>query len=168
MRNVLTLLAVGAALTLTGCAGPEQKLGRGLNNSLEFVRMGEIRRSVEQTALWDSPAEAHTTGLVRGFNRSLARTALGVYEIATFPLPPYHALFTPKGWPQYNLYPDPSIRTTTYPWGGLKLPADPVYPDSYKPGLISDSLFCTDTSLGFSGGDVAPMIPGSRFRIFDN
>jgi len=25
-----------------------------------------------------------------------------------------------------------------------------------------------DTALGFSGGDLAPMIPGSRFRIFDN
>jgi hypothetical protein len=28
-------------------------------------------------------------------------------------------------------------------------------------------MFATDTNLGFSGGDVAPFIPGSRFRIFD-
>jgi hypothetical protein len=24
-----------------------------------------------------------------------------------------------------------------------------------------------DTSLGFSGGDIIPFIPGSRFHIFD-
>jgi hypothetical protein len=44
----------------------------------------------------------------------------------------------------------------------------PTYPDSYRPGLMSDSIFSTDTSLGFSGGDIAPMIQGSRFRVFDN
>jgi hypothetical protein len=43
-----------------------------------------------------------------------------------------------------------------------------VYPDSYKPRLLSDSTFDTDTSLGFSGGDVMPFVPGSRFHIFDN
>ena len=29
-------------------------------------------------------------------------------------------------------------------------------------------MFDTDTYTGFSGGDVAPFIPGSRFRVFDN
>ena len=48
------------------------------------------------------------------------------------------------------------------------LKPDPVFPESYKPGLISDALFDTDTYTGFSGGDVAPFIPGSRFRVFDN
>jgi hypothetical protein len=42
-----------------------------------------------------------------------------------------------------------------------------VYPDSYTPKLIADPTFGPDGALGFSGGDVAPMIPGSRFRIFD-
>ena len=42
-----------------------------------------------------------------------------------------------------------------------------VYPDTYQPGLMDDAMFDTDTSLGFSGGDIAPMVPGSRFRIFD-
>jgi hypothetical protein len=41
-------------------------------------------------------------------------------------------------------------------------------PDSYRPGLISDSLFDTDAYTGFGGGEVAPGIPGSRFRVFDN
>ena len=33
---------------------------------------------------------------------------------------------------------------------------------------VSDSIFDTDTSLGFSGGDVFPFVQGSRFRVFDN
>ena len=48
------------------------------------------------------------------------------------------------------------------------LTPNPVYPDSYKPGLIASPTYATDSALGFSGGDVAPMVPGSRFRIFDN
>jgi putative exosortase-associated protein (TIGR04073 family) len=133
-----------AALLTSGCAGPEQKLGRGMNNFYEIVRMGEMRRSIEQTAVLDSPDAGYTTGAVRGFDRSLARTGLGVFEIVTFPLPPYGPIFT------------------SY------LKSEPVYPESYKPGLVSDSLFDTDTFTGFTGGDVAPFIPGSRFKIFDN
>jgi hypothetical protein len=29
-------------------------------------------------------------------------------------------------------------------------------------------LFDTDTYVGLSGGDVAPFMPGSRFKVFDN
>jgi putative exosortase-associated protein (TIGR04073 family) len=132
--------AVVAWLTV-GCAGPEQKLGRGVRNTIEFARMGEMRRSIEQTALFDSPNTAFTTGVIRGFNRSLVRTLAGVYEVATFPLPSY----------------DPILK-----------PANPVYPDSYKPGRLSDPIFFTDSNLGFSGGELFPLIPGSRFRIFDH
>ena len=139
----LTVVTLAALLT-SGCAGPEQKLGRGMNNFYEIVRMGEMRRSIEQTAVLDSPDAGYTTGAVRGFDRSLARTGLGVFEIVTFPLPPYGPMFT------------------SY------LKPEPAYPESYKPGLASDSLFDTDTFTGFTGGDVAPFIPGSRFKIFDN
>ena len=139
----LTVVSLAALLT-SGCAGPEQKLGRGMNNLYEIVRMGEMRRSIEQTAVLDSPGAGYTVGTVRGFDRSLARTGLGAFEIATFPLPPYGPMFTRYLAPQ------------------------PAFPESYKPGLISDSLFDTDTYTGFSGGDVAPFIPGSRFKIFDN
>ncbi len=164
MRIALLLLAL--ALIGAGCAGPENKFGRGLNNLTEFARGGEIRRSMEQTALWDGPDQAYTTGFIRGFNRSLVRTAIGAFEVATFPFPTpdYGPFLTSTN----RVYPDASIATKTYPFGGLVQPANPVYPDSYTPGLISDSVFATDTSLGFSGGDVAPFVPGSRFRVFDN
>ena len=151
-----------AALTV-GCAGPEQKLGRGLNNVTEFTRLGAMNRSIEQTALWDGTDVAYTTGLVRGFNRSLVRTAIGAYEVVTFPIPPYRALLAPKG----PLYPDHSTRTYNSSWGGLALPDGRVFPDSYRPKLIESSITARDVSLGFSGGDVAPFIPGSRFRIFE-
>jgi putative exosortase-associated protein (TIGR04073 family) len=136
---------IAASLTVigiftSGCAGPEQKFGRGVNNVTEFARMGEIRRSMEQTALWDGTDAAYTTGFIRGVNRSLVRTAVGAYEIVTAPFPSYDPVF---------------------------LPEDPVYPDSYGPKLLADPMFSPDSVLGFSGGDIAPMIPGSRFRIFD-
>jgi putative exosortase-associated protein (TIGR04073 family) len=146
MRNAIPFLAFAAlaAVFTSGCAGPEAKLGRGMSNVVEPVRMGEIRRSVEQTAIFESPSAGYTAGMVNGFDHTVARTAMGVYEVVTFPLPPYKPLF-----PRY-------IKPT------------PVYPESYKPGRISEGVFDTDTYMGFSGGDVAPFIPGSRFRVFDN
>lgn len=145
MRNSLSLLALAAiaGLLATGCASPEQKFGRGMSNMYEIVRMGELRRSVEQTALFDGPEAGYTTGFIRGLNRTLARTGVGVYEVVTAPFPPYGPVFTDY------------------------LAPSPVYPDSYRPGLVEDSTFSTDTELGFSGGNVAPFIPGSRFRIFE-
>jgi len=98
---------------------------------------------MEQTALFDSPDTAYGVGFVRGLNRTLARTGVGIYEMVTAPIPPYGPV-----------------------WTDYLTPA-PVYPDNYVPTLKEDSMFATDANLGFSGGDVAPMIPGSRFRIFD-
>jgi putative exosortase-associated protein (TIGR04073 family) len=167
MRIIAQISLVGlAALFAAGCAGPEKKLGRGVLNVTEFARMGELRRSVEQTALYENTYTAYTTGVIRGFNRSLVRTVMGACEIATFPIPipTYDAWFTPKS----PLYPDPTIKNKSYPFGGMVLTENPVYPASYAPGLIEDSTFFTDTALGFSGGDIAPFVPGSRFKIFDN
>jgi putative exosortase-associated protein (TIGR04073 family) len=142
----------GAALVLllaAGCAGPEKKLGRGMRNATEFARLGEIQRSIEQTTLWDGPNVAYTTGLVKGVGRSLLRTAVGAYEIVTFPFPTYDPVLKPGN----RLIPDITV--------------EPVYPDSYKPHAIADSPLSPDAALGFAGGDILPFSPGSRFRIFD-
>src|SRR5262245_8809343 len=130
MRTGLSLLAVSALAVLTGCAGPENKFGRGLSNMSELVRLGEMQRSVEQTGLWDGPTASHTTGVARGLTRTLARTGIGIYEVVTFPLPPYEPVLVPKG----PLYPDPSVKTTKYPWGGLTLSEHPNFPAAYRPG----------------------------------
>jgi putative exosortase-associated protein (TIGR04073 family) len=145
MRKTLPFLALGLLLT-AGCehvAKTEQKFGRGMMNTFEIVRAGEFRRSMEQSALFYSPDTAYGTGFIRGVNRTLARTGIGIYEVITAPFPPYDPVATDHFAP------------------------DPVYPDNYVPHLVEDSMFATDSNLGFAGGAVAPMIPGSRFRIFD-
>src|SRR5882672_7095624 len=114
MRRSGFLAVAACAAVVAGCAGPEKKLGRGINNMLEFTRGGEIRRSMEQTALWDGTDAAYRTGFIRGVNRSFARTAVGLYEIVTAPFPSYDPVF---------------------------LPQNPVYPDSYAPKLLADPMF---------------------------
>ena len=136
---------IGVALLAAGCAGPERKLGRGMNNLTEFTRLGELRRSIEQTTVLQDRDLGFTSGAVHGFNRSLERTALGLYEVVTFPIPNH----SPKDY------------------GPVMLPENPVYPDCYKPNWLSDQMLSPDTSLGFSGGDIIPIVPGSRFHIFD-
>lgn len=145
MRNLalLALLVLTAAFA-AGCANTERKFGRGMSNLFELARLGEFRRSVEQTALFDGPDAGYTVGFVRGLNRSLARAGVGIYEIVTAPIPPYDPVFTDY------------------------LTPGPVYPDNYTPGILADSMFATDWNLGFSGGDVMPFLPGSRFRVFDS
>lgn len=151
MRSTLfsaLILAVGASLVV-GCKGPSKKFGRGVTNATEFARLGELRRSVEQEALWGGPEAAYSAGVVKGINRSVLRTLVGVGEVLTFPIPSYEPWLKPGN----PLMPDATV--------------GPTYPDSYKPGLVADGVFETDSNLGFSGGDVAPVVPGSRFRIFD-
>jgi putative exosortase-associated protein (TIGR04073 family) len=155
MRNTLPLFLAVAVLgaLVSGCANMETKLGRGINNTLEPVRLGEMSRTMEQTALYDGSSVASTTGFIRGLTKTVARTAVGAFEVVTFPLPNLHRHGEGCNY-------DPIF--TDY------MSVNPVYPDNYKPGVKEDSMYATDTNLGFAGGDVAPMVPGSRFRIFDS
>jgi putative exosortase-associated protein (TIGR04073 family) len=148
MRKTLPLLSVliMAGALLSGCAYTdkvETKFGRGVANTADIVRAGEFRRSMEQTALFQGPETAYSTGFFRGINRTLSRTGIGIYEVVTAPIPPFHPVATDHFAP------------------------GPVYPDNYNPGVVADSAFATDTLLGFSGGPVLPMVPGSRFTIFE-
>jgi len=149
MRQISSLLAITAlvATFCAGCAGPERKFGRGMSNTYEIVRGGEFRRTMEQTALFEGPDYAYFSGFFTGLNRTLGRTGIGIYEVLTFPLPNPGRGYNP-------------VCTDTFAPG-------PVYPDNYQPALLEDSMFSTDTNLGFAGGDVLPMVPGCRFRIFD-
>jgi putative exosortase-associated protein (TIGR04073 family) len=145
MRNTISFLfaVVVTGLLASGCAGPEKKLGRGMSNTGEVFRWGELRRTMEQTALFSSPNEAYTAGVIKGFNRSMSRIGLGLYEMVTSPIPSY----------------DPIC--TSY------LSPNPVYPDNYKPSLVALPAFDTTTELGFTGGSVLPIVPNNRFHIFD-
>src|SRR5713226_1769940 len=96
MRHTFLLLAGLATVAVlgSGCANTEKKLGRGLNNTFEIVRWGEFRRSMEQGALFDSPDASYGHGFVRGVNRTLARTGMGLAEVVTCPFPPYDPMFS--------------------------------------------------------------------------
>jgi putative exosortase-associated protein (TIGR04073 family) len=146
MRKPVSLLGLVllAGVLVSGCAGPEKKLGRGISNLLELVRWGDAQRTIEQTSVFESPNVGMTTGVVKGINKSLARAGIGLYEIVTFPIPTY----------------DPIAKNYLTP--------NPVSPDSYKPGIVEDSVFSTDAQMGFSGGEIAPLVPGSRFKVFNN
>src|SRR5438552_3887511 len=110
MRNTASFLAaaLATAVLATGCAGfgnVEKKFGRGMSNTFEIVRGGEFRRTMEQTALVDGPDTAYGTGFIRGVNRTLARTGIGIYEIVTAPFPPYDPVATDHFAPG-PVYPD--------------------------------------------------------------
>ena len=146
MRNKLPLFAavVITGAMAVGCTNVEQKFGRGMNNMFEIVRGGEFRRTMEQTTLFEGPDAGYGPGFITGVNRTLARTGIGVYEVVTAPFPPYDPVCTDKFSP------------------------GPVYPNNYTPGILADSLFATDARVGFSGGEVLPMMLGSRFKIFES
>lgn len=145
MLKTFPLLAavVIAGALVSGCANTEKKLGRGMSNMTEVIRLGEMRRSIEQTALFEQPGGHYATGFVRGLNKTLARTGVGIYEVITCPIPPYDPVFTDY------------------------LSPNPQYPDNYRPDIIDDTMFATDNNMGFSGGDLFPYVPGSRFKVFD-
>jgi hypothetical protein len=146
MRNVTSLLALTAlgALFTAGCAGPEQRLGNGFTNLTEFARLGEMRSGVEESAVFDSN---YSTGLIHGFDQSVYRTVCGAYQVVTFPA---------------------GDHLTDTSFEKKYIPEGTAYPDSYRPGLIDQSTFQTDTYFGFSGGDEFPYVPGSRFAVFPN
>lgn len=145
MRKTFPLLAAAlvAGALATGCANAEKKFGRGMSNTYEIVRGGDFRRTMEQSAFFEGPEYAQTTGFIKGLHKTLARTGIGIYEVITAPFPSYDPI------------------ATDY------LSPGPVYPDNHAPGILADQMFASDTYIGFSGGDIAPFIPGSRFRIFD-
>jgi putative exosortase-associated protein (TIGR04073 family) len=149
MRNVSSLLGLAALLGLltAGCASQEQRLGDGVVNITEFTRLGAMQQSFEQTSVFDSPEAGATTGVIHGFDQSVYRTFVGAYQIVTFPAG--------------SSLTDTSFEQKNFPKGA-------AYPDSYRPGLPYSSALQTDTYFGFSGGDVAPFIPGNRFSIFEN
>ena len=153
---MLLALSVAAAL-LTGCGAVERKLGRGMNNSMEIFRLGEMRRSIEQAGLFEGPDQAFSYGLVRGVGRTFARTAIGFSEVFTAPFPPYDPYFFPEKW-----FRDPTTKLASEPFS-----VNPPYPDTYQPRLFSDTIFHTDSRIGFGGGEIIPLVPGSRFRVFE-
>lgn len=146
MRNTVFILGAFVLLAFlgAGCAGPEEKLGRGFGNMTEPLRAGEFTRAEEQGSLFAGTDTGYATGFVEGIDKTVARTGVGIFEVVTFPLPPYRPICTDYLNPR------------------------PQYSDSYHPRKWADPMFDTDQYLGFSGGEIVPWFPNSRFKVFDN
>lgn len=140
LKIVLALAAAGAVSLFTGCSNMEHKLARGISNLTEPIRMGELRRSIEQNSLAEGPDATPMFGMVHGFSRTFQRTAVGAFEVVTFPIP-------------------------TEP---LILPAAPVFPDSQPRQQAGHLGVGSDQFLGFQDSAVVPFIPGSTFNPLVN
>lgn len=73
--------------------GPTRKLGRGFSNFL--FASTELPDSICKVNKTEGNIAAAGYGVVRGFGRSTARHAAGLYEIFTFPFPVWHDSFRP-------------------------------------------------------------------------
>jgi hypothetical protein len=156
-------------MLVTGCAGPEKKLGRGLANITEIARGGEMARSFEQTTLWEGGQKAHHGGFdpwVQSHGGAhgdrcgrggdvLSRRGRRMAEWT------YDAVYTPDG----PLYPDYSVATYTEPFGGMRLTEYPATPDSYHHAWQATSALDTDGHMGITGGAIIPFFPFGKFQI---
>lgn len=87
-KYVLTLVAVLiiANLIVTPCfADPFRKLGRGLTNAVTGIV--EIPKKVILISKNDNLGLGLTWGFIKGSAVGLLRTAVGLYETITFPIP---------------------------------------------------------------------------------
>lgn len=64
---------------------PLHKLGRGICNSITFPL--EIPLQISKTNVNAGPLAAFTWGILKGVGMAGLRAVVGVYEVATFPLP---------------------------------------------------------------------------------
>lgn len=89
MRKIVLLFAAVVVITTvitTPCfADPLRKLGRGLANTLTGVV--EVPKKVILTCKDENPLMGFTWGLVKGTAVGILRSATGLYETLTFPIP---------------------------------------------------------------------------------
>lgn len=67
------------------CQDPMKKLGRGLCNVVTFPF--EVPEQISKTNNSDGPMAGCTYGLLKGIGMMGVRAIVGVYEVATFPIP---------------------------------------------------------------------------------
>ena len=73
--------------------GPTRKLGRGVSNLL--FGWSELPVTVEKVNRDEGNSAAAGYGVVRGVGRSAMRTAAGIFQILTFPLPAVRGTYFP-------------------------------------------------------------------------
>ena len=89
-RLVSVIVALGIVLLMASSCFAENcfdKLGRGLINGA--TGWCEYPKQIVETSKEDNVAVGLTWGQLKGVGMGIARTGLGVYDTATFYLPPY-------------------------------------------------------------------------------
>jgi len=82
---IVAMLVLGAAAQNAYCDDALKKLGRGVCNCITFPF--EIFEQIKRVNLSDGPAAACTWGILKGVGMAGVRAVVGVYEVATFPVP---------------------------------------------------------------------------------
>ena len=67
------------------CQSPMKKLGRGFCNVVTFPF--ELPEQIQRVNNQDGPMAGWTYGLIKGLCMMGVRAMVGVYEVATFPIP---------------------------------------------------------------------------------
>lgn len=100
-----TLLSVLSLVSLSAVAladihdppmndqGPTRKLGRGLANIAFGVT--EIVQTPPEINEREGNSAAFSYGVIKGIGRFFFRFGMGVYDVATFPIPTYKASYRP-------------------------------------------------------------------------
>ncbi len=83
--GLIVFIILGMAASSAYCDDALRKLGRGLANCVTFPL--EIIEQVKRTNLSDGPNAAFTVGILKGLGMMVVRAGVGVYEVATFPVP---------------------------------------------------------------------------------
>ena len=85
MKRWVVILMVMFVWSATAWADAATKLSRGVNNSLLgwFEVVNEVGNESDRHGPWIG----FPSGLIRGTAFAVVRTAAGIYEVITFPLP---------------------------------------------------------------------------------
>ena len=102
---VLSVFIVSLFCIQTPCFAQDmlRKLGRGVGNVATGVL--EIPKSIHENLMDEGPAAAVTYGVLDGLYKSLVRMTVGVFEVATFPIP-FPAEYAPIVEPEFLFSPD--------------------------------------------------------------
>ncbi len=83
--GLIVIFVLSMAVSSAYCDDALKKLGRGISNCITFPF--EIIEQIKRTNLSDGPMAAFTWGLLKGVGMTGVRAVVGVYEVATFPIP---------------------------------------------------------------------------------
>lgn len=96
-RGAVMVIALALVVGLSQAAyaaDPLMKLGRGLVNAATGFL--EVPKNIYEVSKEHEPFTGLIWGSMKGSGWAAARTSVGAYEVATFPLPKYEPMMEPE------------------------------------------------------------------------